>query len=110
MFFHTKIGYKDADKIYLAADNRLSTSDEEFISDDAKKIVVINDGLAVACSGNYAAQVMLKNGINSIKSKKTQDLRMEDILIHIDAMYLSFEINKDKDYVKNILNTALDVY
>lgn len=102
------LGHKYTDKIYLAADNRLSTPNEEFISDDAKKIIIINDCLAIACAGNYAAQVMFEKGIKSIKNKKAQDLRIEDVLLHLDAMYLSFEINKDKDYAKNILNMASD--
>ena len=50
------MGYKTLNKIYLGADNRTSTIDDITIRDDANKIVVVNDNVAVAFSGYGGTQ------------------------------------------------------
>ena len=92
------LGYKTKDKIYLAADNRLSTIDNKLISDNSKKIVVINNCLAIAFSGNHAAQALFESVLNGIKNEKARDMRVEDALLHIASMSISFQLNPNNLY------------
>ena len=55
-------GYIKDNKVYLAADNRLTDINGNYISDDDIKIEVINNYTAVAFAGNHGAQnFFLKN-------------------------------------------------
>ena len=49
-------GFVDKNKVYLAADNRLSDSPGKIISDNTIKIEVINKNVAVSFAGNYSLQ------------------------------------------------------
>ena len=50
------MGIKTNNVIILGADKQLSTYNNEFISDDCDKILVINSNLAMAFAGNAAIQ------------------------------------------------------
>ena len=95
------MGYKAKDKIYLAADNKLSTPEGEIICDNEKKIIVVNNNLAVAFAGYYKNQILFEQGIKLAQSDK--ELTVEDVLAHLRIMYLSFELNRNKEYAKEAL-------
>ena len=69
------LGYKTEDKIYLAADNRISEKDGAFIRDDEKKIIVINNHLAVAFAGNAGTQALFGEFVKGLKN--ANDFKME---------------------------------
>lgn len=54
------LAYQSKDKIYLAADNRLSERDGTFVGDNNSKIIVINNNLAIAFAGNAGIQVLFE--------------------------------------------------
>ncbi len=53
--------YIDKNKVYLAADNRKTDADGNFVSDDDVKIAVVNNNAAVAFAGNCGAQSFFMN-------------------------------------------------
>lgn len=98
------LGYKAEDKLYLAADNRLSEKDGTFIRDNERKIIEINSHLAVAFAGNAGTQALFGEFVKGMKNAK--DFKIEDILLNINAMFMSLKINKDREYAINILNSS----
>lgn len=54
------LGYKAEDKLYLTADNRVSSPEDEFIRDDDNKIVVVNNNVAVSFAGIMEHKYYLK--------------------------------------------------
>ena len=84
------LGYKAEDKLYLAADNRLSEKDGTFICDNERKIIEINSHLAVAFAGNAGTQALFGEFVKGLKN--ANDFKMEDILFNIDAMFMSLKI------------------
>lgn len=96
------MAYKTEDKIYLGADNRASNPEDVVISDKVKKIIEVNNNVAVAFAGYYKNQVLFEYGIANVKN--IDSLRVEDIFVHIKAMYLSYENNCDKEYAKLALS------
>lgn len=95
--------YKEKDKIYLAADNRISEKDGAFIRDDEKKIIVINNHLAVAFAGNAGTQAIFEDFIKGLTD--AENFSVEDVLFNIEMMFLSFKIRKEK-WIVNILNSS----
>lgn len=79
------MGYKTKDRIYLGADNRTSTVDDVLIRDDANKIVVVNDNVAVAFSGYGGTQTIFENTIKN--SKNIHNYRVEDVLRNLKMLY-----------------------
>lgn len=77
------MGHKTANKMYLGADNRVCTTEDEFIRDDDDKIVVVNKNVAVAFSGNAGMQLLFRM---IIKNKK-EDIRVEDVLKYLKTVY-----------------------
>ncbi len=97
------LGYKAEDKLYLAADNRLSEKDGTFIRDNERKIIEINSHLAVAFAGNAGTQTLFGEFVKGLKN--ANEFKIEDVLFNIDAMFLSFKIRKE-EWVSNILNSS----
>lgn len=77
------IGQKIANKLYLGADNRVCTTEDEFIRDDDNKIVVVNKNVAVAFAGNAGMQLLFEK---IIKNQK-EDIVVEDVLKHLETVY-----------------------
>ena len=103
------MAYETKDKLYLGSDNRLSQQDGTFINDDRRKIFIMNKGLAIGFSGNAATQCFFESyfeNSSAFKKLKYRKYRIEDILFHIDTMFMSFKINIDKEYAKNILDSS----
>lgn len=97
------MGYKAKDKLYLAADNRLSEKDGTFVCDDEKKIITINKHLAIAFAGNAGTQALFDDFVKGLDN--AEDFKVEDVLFNIEAMFLSFRIRKE-EWVSNILNSS----
>jgi hypothetical protein len=97
------MGYKTEDKLYLAADNRLSEKDGTFFCDNERKIVEINNHLAVAFAGNAGIQALFEDFVKGLKN--ADDFKIEDVLLNINAMILSLRIRKE-EWAVNILNSS----
>lgn len=93
------IGHKMQNKIYLGADNRTSTVDDTLVSDDVKKIVVVNDKVAVAFAGISWVQLMFEK----MTKDSDNNFRVEDALRCIKIIYWICKIPWYKKYTKNIL-------
>lgn len=93
------LGYKAEDKLYLAADNRVSSPEDEFIRDDDTKILVINNSVAVAFAGYSGTQTLFEKFIKD----NNESLRVEDALLYIRFIYWICKIPWYKKYTKNIL-------
>ena len=50
------LGYKAEDKLYLAADNRVTNPKDGTYSDQYTKLIILNKRLAIVCSGCRLAQ------------------------------------------------------
>lgn len=96
------MGYKTPNKMYLGADNRTSTVDDVRIRDNANKIVVVNDNVAVAFSGYHGAQIMFEKLINTSKGKN--DYRVDNALWHLKFIYWFSRVLWYKPFSKNVLN------
>lgn len=93
------MAYKTKDKIYLAADNRVSTPEDIPIRDDENKIVVVNNNVAIAFAGYRGTQTIFENMIKN----RNKDFRIEDALLCIKIIYWFCKIPWYKKYMKNIL-------
>ena len=103
------MAYKTKDKIYLGADNRLSEKDGTPIEDKNKKLVVVNKHLAIAFSGNAGTQYFFEKFIKEskgFKRLKIKKFKIEDILFYIETMFMSFKLDIDREYARNILNSS----
>lgn len=97
------LGYQIGNKIVMAADNRLSNADGSIVSDTNKKIIIVNNHLAVSFSGNSAVQVMFEN---FFKEKINLDtFFVEDILLQFETFYMAMKMSNEK-YAKNIIKTS----
>ena len=108
-FMSVIMAYKTEDKIYLGADNRLSEQDGTPIKDENKKIFVVNKHLAIAFSGNAGTQHFFERFIKEskgFKKLKIKRFKIEDILFYIETMFLSFKIDIDREYARNILDSS----
>lgn len=94
------MGYKTEDKIYLGADNRVSTPEDTFIRDDVNKIFVINNNVAVAFAGYHGTQTVFEN---TMKKSNNKGYRVENALLYIKIMYWFCKIPWYKKYTKNFL-------
>lgn len=94
------MAYKTDNKIYLGADNRSSTPEDAFIRDDVKKIVVLNNDVAVAFAGYGGTQTLFEGMIKSSK----RDFKVEDALLYIKIIYWFCKIPWYKKYTRNIMN------
>jgi hypothetical protein len=97
------LAFQSKDKIYLAADNLIIDRDGNIVSDDKRKIIVVNKYVAIAFAGNAACQELFQKFINEFSNK---ELFVEDILINLKTMFISFKNDKEREYVKNILNSS----
>lgn len=91
------MGHKTANKMYLGADNRVCTPDDEFIRDDDNKIVVINDRVAVAFAGYGGVKTIFENMIKN----NTKEIYVEDVIHILKFMYWTLKIMKNKNASKN---------
>lgn len=96
------LGYKAKDKLFLGADNRAVTIDDNFSRDDDNKIIVINNEVAVACAGCNKSQMLFNILIKNIKDKT--DFRVEDALKCIKKIYRLCKILWFHNFSKEILS------
>ena len=75
----TIMGIKTNNIVILGADKRLSTYENKFISDDANKIFVVNNHLAIACAGNAAIQKAIEIDTDKLEIDKSL-LYVEDAI------------------------------
>ena len=94
------MAYKTEDKLYLGADNRACTQEDVFIRDDVKKIVVLNNDVAVAFSGYGGTQILFENMIKNNK----RDLKVEDALLYVKGIYWLCKIPWYKKYTRHIMD------
>ena len=75
------MGIKTNNIVILGADKRLSTYQNQFVSDENDKILVVNNHLALACAGNKAIQTALEIDINKleIESKEENKTKLKPI-------------------------------
>lgn len=97
------LGYQFKNKIVIAADNRLSNADGKKVSDTEKKIIIINNHLAVSFSGNYDVQIMFEKFLK--EKSNTDSFYVEDILFQFETFYMAMKMNKE-EYAKNIIKTS----
>ena len=95
------MGIKTNNVVILGADKQLSTYNNEFISDDSDKILVINNNLAMVFAGNAAIQKAIEIDTDKIGTNK-QLLYVEDA---INILYSLFERLKMAG-AKTILSTS----
>ena len=96
------MGHKTANKMYLGADNRVCTTEDEFIRDDDNKIVVVNKNVAVAFAGNAGMQLLFEK---IIKNQK-EDIVVEDVLKHLETVYRISKILYLRKKYRAALNCA----
>lgn len=77
------MGHKTANKMYLGADNRICTTEDEFVRDNDMKIVAVNNDLAVAFSGSHGMQFLFE----LFAKKKRKYMRVEDALRTLKTVY-----------------------
>ena len=84
------MGIKTNNVVILGADKRLSTYQNQFVSDDNDKILVVNNHLALACAGNQAIQKALEMDIDNLGVDKDL-LFTDDVIDVINTLYQKFE-------------------
>ena len=84
------MGIKTNNIVILGADKRLSTYQNQFVSDENDKILVVNNHLALACAGNKAIQTALEIDINKLEIDK-ESLFVEDATDTICNLYEMFK-------------------
>lgn len=95
------MGIKTNNVVILGADKRLSTYNNEVVSDDSDKILVVNNHLAMTFAGNAAIQMAIEIDINRLETDK-QLLYVEDA---INILCSLFKRLKMAD-AKTILSTS----
>lgn len=95
------MGIKTNNVVILGADKRLSTYNNEVVSDDSDKILVVNNHLAMTFAGNAAIQMAIGIDIDRLEIDK-QSLYVEDA---IDILCSLFERLK-RAKAKTILSTS----
>lgn len=96
------MGYKTEDKIYLGADNRTVTVDDVVSRDDASKIIVVNECVAVAFAGCNKSQMLFNYVIKGMKN--VADFRVEDTLKAIKWVYRICKLFRFNKFSKEILS------
>lgn len=91
------LGYKEKSKIYLAADNRVTNKKDNSYSDDNKKIIVLNNHLAIVCSGSKYAQDTFEN---FIAEKDTGNWTIDDINYSINILCCHLNLLNDQNLNK----------
>ncbi len=84
------LGYKTEDKIYLGADNRTVTLEEVLSRDDVKKIVAVNNNVAVAFAGYNKSQMLFEKMITNVTDKS--NFYVEDALRYIKLIHWLFKL------------------
>lgn len=80
------LGKKTENIVILAADKRLMNLIKgEVVSDDANKLIIVNEHLAIACAGNAAIQKAIEIELDKLTSK--EQLFVEDIIEVIRGFY-----------------------
>ena len=77
------LGHKTANKMYLGADNRICTVEDEFVRDNDMKIVAVNNDLAIAFSGSRGMQFLFE----LFAKNKKKYMRVEDALQTLKFVY-----------------------
>lgn len=95
------MGIKTNNVIILGADKQLSTYNNEFISDDCDKILVINSNLAMAFAGNAAIQKAIEIDTDKIGTNK-QLLYVEDAINILCSLFERLKMVE----AKTILSTS----
>ncbi len=98
------MGYKTPDKIYLGADNRTVTLVNDFVRDDANKIVIINNNVAVAFAGYHKTQVIFERMIDRLTSDR--EFYVEDALQYIKRIYWFYKLFWYKKFAKEGLSLS----
>ncbi len=75
------MAYKTENKLYLGADNRAVSINEDNYRDDENKIIAINNDVAVAFAGCNKSQMLFDMLLKSLKDKS--NLKVEDALQYI---------------------------
>lgn len=88
------LGYKAKEKIYLAADNRVTNKKDGSFSDRYTKLIVLNDCLAMVCSGCRFAQDRF---IDYIKNKNISKWTIEDTKFNLKILCDSLNIFNNVD-------------
>lgn len=96
------LGYKSEDKIYLGADNRTVTTEDAFLRDNVRKILAINNDVAVAFAGCYKSQMLFEMKMKRFKNN--MDFRVEDALKCIKWIYKFCKVLWFKNFSKEILS------
>ena len=95
------MGIKTNNVIILGADKQLSTYNNEFISDDCDKILVINSNLAMAFAGNAAIQKAIEIDTDK-KGTNKQLLYVEDAINILCSLFERLKMVE----AKTILSTS----
>ena len=78
-------GIKNKDNLVIAGDRRGSTKSGETISDNIKKVKMINNQVAIATAGNAAIEVAITNSIENITD--INSLTTDDVVTIISEFY-----------------------
>lgn len=95
------MGCKKSNKIYLGADNRTSTIDNQVIRDNEKKIVVVNNHVAVAFSGVSDIQHIFEKQISDLEDRDTYVV--EDVIKHLKRTYWLLKLFSFRKNIKQKL-------
>lgn len=96
----TIMGIKTNNIVILGADKRLSTYENKFISDDADKIFVVNNHLAIACAGNAAIQKAIEIDTDKLEIDKSL-LYVEDAIDVVCNLFKKLEKANAKTILSN---------
>lgn len=83
------LGYKSENKIYLAADNRVTDKKDGSYSDKYRKLIKINNHLAMVCSGSRLAQDKFAD---FIKGKQTKEWTIDDLKFYLNILCYSLNL------------------
>jgi hypothetical protein len=83
------LGYKAEEKIYLAADNRVTNPKDGTYSDQYTKLIILNKRLAIVCSGCRLAQDKFTD---YIKNKNISNWTIEDMKFNLEILCDSLNI------------------
>ena len=101
-------GVCEGEKVILCGDKRLSSVSGEVLSDDATKIIVVNNHLAVASAGNVAIEKIVE--IESSKLPK-EGQTVESILSILQEFYQKVDdLNLEDTPHSQFVGTDLPVY
>lgn len=94
------LGYRVDDKVYLASDNRLTNTENNSYSDENNsKLIILNNHVAVVCSGNKAAQGWFEN---VIKELDTRDWVVDEVAFRLMCLCGVFKKDIENPIVQNI--------